>query len=173
MTVVLKKYDKMEFRQHILAAGPVQAYQPVTVNGEMLYDYEKYSWFLNNVTVQYAVGGVVKIDRISGNIRWVESPQRKTNGEGEYQFDVRVNEPPPSESAAFTTTTTDESAFFETDSTIPALVGTAKYKDTLRGDTTVASTVTIDLTGQNLTKQQAMVLCKLIVFSAVVPMNSD
>jgi hypothetical protein len=172
MTVTLKKYDKMEFRQHVLGAGPVQIYQPVTVNGEMLYDYDKFSWFFNNVTVQYAVGTSVKIDRLSGTIRWVESPQRKTNGEGEYQFDIRVNEPAPSESAAFAPAA-DENAFFETDSTIPALVGSMKYKDTLRGETTLASRVTIDLTGNNLTKQQTMVLCKLIVFSAVVPMNAD
>lgn len=172
MTVVLKKYDKMEYRQHILAAGPVAIYQNVTVNGEMLYDYEKYSWFFNNVTVQYADNGVVKIDRLTGTIRWVESPQRKTNGEGEYQFDIRVNEPPPNASAAFAPAA-DESAFFETDTTIPALTGTMKYKDALSGETTVASAVTIDLVGNNLTKQQVMVLAKVIIFSAVVPMNSD
>ena len=172
MTVVLKKYDKMEFRQHVLGAGPVQIYQPVTINGEMLYDYEKYSWFFNNVTVQYAVNGAVKIDRLTGNIRWVEAPNRKTSGEGEYQFDIRVNEPPPSESAAFAPTT-DESAFFQTDSSISALTGTMKYKDTLRDDTTLASAVTVDIAGNNITKQQAMVLCKMLIFSAVVPMNSD
>ena len=137
-----------------------------------LYDYEKYSLFFNNVTVQYAVNGAVKIDRLTGNIRWVEAPNRKTSGEGEYQFDIRVNEPPPSESAAFAPTT-DESAFFQTDSSISALTGTMKYKDTLRDDTTLASAVTVDIAGNNITKQQAMVLCKMLIFSAVVPMNSD
>jgi hypothetical protein len=163
----------MTFNQYTLAAGPVQSYQPVLVNGEMLYDYDKFTWFFNNVTVQYAVSGNIKIDRLSGNIRWVESPQRKTNGEGEYQFDLRVNEPPPNEATAFTTQTSDENAFFESDNSIPALVGTMKYKDTLRGEDTMASTVTIDLVGNNLTKQQTMVLCKLIIFSTVVPMNAD
>jgi hypothetical protein len=43
----------------------------------------------------------------------------------------------------------------------------------LRGEDTLASDVTIDLTGNKLTKQQAMCLCKLLVFSAIVPMNSD
>lgn len=173
MTVVLKKYDRMVFTQHVIGAGPVHAYQPVTVNGEMLYDYDKFSWFFNNVTVQYAVNGTIKIDRLSGNIRWVESPQRKTNGEGEYQFDVRVNEPTPNEGTVFAPVATDESAFFETDNTIPALVGTMKYKDTIRGDTTFASNVTVDLIGNNINKMQAMVLCKLIIFSSVVPMNAD
>lgn len=173
MTVALKKYDKMEFRQHVIAAGPVAFYQPVTVNGEMLYDYDKNCWFFNNVTVQYADAGVVKIDRLTGTIRWVESPQRKQNGEGEYQFDIRVNEPPPNAAAVFDTKASDESAFFETDATIPAVAGTFKYKDTLRGETTMASQVAIDLQGNNITKQQAMVIAKVIIFSSVVPMNAD
>lgn len=172
MTVVLKKYDKLEFRQHVIGAGPVQIYQSVTVNGEMLYDYDKYSWFFNNFTIQYPVSGMVKVDRLTGTIRWVESAQRKANGEGEYQFDVRVNEPPPSEGAAFAAAT-DESSFFETDTSIPALVGTWKYKDAMKGTTTISSNVKVDLVGNNLTKQQMMALCKLLVFDAVIPMNAD
>lgn len=169
MTVVLKKYDKMEFRQHTVGAGPVQIYSSFIVNGEMLYDYDKSCWFFNNVTVQSANG----FDRLAGNIRWVESPKRKSDGEGEYQFDIRVNEPPPSESAAFSPAT-DEASFFETDTKIPSLTGTMKYKDTMNsGGTTTASSVMIDLTGNNLTKNQTMILCKLIMFSTVVPMNSD
>lgn len=172
MTVVLKRYDVMEFRQHVLGAGPVQVYQPVTVNGKMLYDYDRFSWFLDGITIQYAISGAIKIDRLSGNIRWVESPNRKTSGEGEYQFDVRVNEPAPTESAAFAQSS-DESAFFETDASISALTGTMKYKDTMRGDTVLASSVTINLTGNNLSKQQVIALCKILIFSAVVPMNAD
>lgn len=166
-TIALKKYDKMDFRQHVIGAGPLIAYQPVTVNGEMLYDYDKSCWFFNNITMQYADNGVVKIDRIAGTIRW----DKKTS---EYAFDVRVNEPPPSNNNAFeTSATTDESAFFETDSSIPALTGTMKYKDTTKGDVTLASLVNIDLTGNNINKQQVMALTKMIIFSAVVPMNSD
>lgn len=167
-TVVLKKYDRMQFQNVVLGAGPVQNYPQVTVNGEMLYDYDKNCWFFNNISLIYGRNR----DTLTGTIRWVESPQRKTNGEGEYQFDVRVNEPPPSESAAFAAPS-DESALFETDTNVPALVGTMKYKDSLRGDTTLASIVTIDLTGNNLTKQQVMALAKVIIFASVVPMNSD
>lgn len=167
MTVALKKYDKMDFRQNVIAAGPVASYQPVTVNGEMLYDYDKSCWFFNNVTVQYAENNTIKIDRVSGTIRWVE----KTS---EYQFDVRVNEPPPGASAAFEASGgTDESAFFETDTTVPALVGKMVYKDTKRGSVTTSSNVTVDLMGNNLSKQQVMSLCKVILFSCVVPMNAD
>jgi hypothetical protein len=167
-TVVLKKYDKMVYNQAELGSGPVQVYPSVIVGGEMLYDYDKNCWFFNNVSLNY--GG--HYDRLTGTIRWVESPQRKSNGEGEYQFDVRVNEPPPSENAAFAAAA-DESAFFSTDTSVPSLVGTMKYKDVLRGETTLASHVDIDLQGQNLSKQQVMALTKVIVLSAVVPMNAD
>lgn len=172
MTVILKKYDRMDFKQHVIGAGPVQIYQPVTVNGEMLYDYEKECWFFNNVTMQYADGGNIKIDRLSGTVRYVKSPQYKSNGESEYQFDIRVNEPPPNVSAAFETKASDESSFFETDTTVPALTGLMKYKDTVRG-VTLASAVTVDLVGNNISKQQLMALTKIIIFSSVVPMNAD
>jgi hypothetical protein len=163
-TVVLKKYDKMSYNNTVLGAGPVQTYGAVTVTGEMLYDYDKNCWFFNNVSLVYGA----KRDLVTGTIRWLEP----TRGSGEYQFDVRVNEPPPSENAAFAPAS-DESSFFSTDTTIPSLSGTMKYKDQLRGDTTLASHVDIDLTGNNLTKAQVMALSKVIIFSAVVPMNAD
>jgi len=172
-TVTLKKYDPMEFRNHIIGAGPVSIYQAVTVNGKMLYDYDKSCWFFQNIMVQYAENNVLKVDTLSGTIRWVESPQRAQNGEGEYQFDIRVNEPPPSASAAFDSKASDESSFFETDTTVSSLTGTMKYKDVLKGETTLASAVAIDLTGNNISKQQLMSLFKLVILSSVVPMNSD
>lgn len=168
MTIVVKKYDKMEFKNHVLAAGPVQIYQEVTVNGKMIYDYDRMAWYFKNLTIAYVVDGMQKVDNISGSILWAE-PKK---GSGQYQFDVRVNEPPPSESAVFASAS-DESSFFQTDTSIPSLSGTMQYTDTDSGDTTTASTVKIDLVGNKLTKQQAMCLCKLLVFSAIVPMNAD
>jgi len=176
-TVALKKYDKMEFRSLVLAAGPIPLYGDATVNGEMLYDYEKNTWFFNNMTVFYAVpnpdgSSITKSDRITGTIRWVEDENRKTNGKGEYQFDVRVNEPIISE---FPTqaASSDESAFFSSDTSVPGLFGTMKYQDTLKGETTLASTVAIDLNGNSITKQQLMILNKIIIFVSVIPMNAD
>jgi hypothetical protein len=173
MTVALKRYDKMDFRNVVIAEGPVQIYQPVTVNGQMYYDYDKNCWFFNNFTVQYAEGRDLKVDRVTGTIRWIEDPNRKSNGLGHYEFDVRVNEPAPDASNAFAAPT-DESAFFASDTTVPGLSGTMNYKDTLNanGDT-LASAVTIDLNGNNINKQQVMVLGKVIIFAAVIPMNSD
>jgi hypothetical protein len=57
---------------------------------------------------------------------------------------------------------------------VPGLSGTMKYKDTMNanGDT-LASAVTIDLNGNNITKQEVMVLGKVIIFASVIPMNSD
>jgi len=173
-TVVVKKYDKMDFSQTVIAAGPTQRYQPVTMNGQMYYDYDKNCWLLNNMTAQYTdPTGRVQIDRIAGTIRWVEDPNRKANGLGHYDFDMRLNEPPPNENAAFTAPA-DDSAFFTTDTTIPGLTGTMNYKDTLNADgDTLNSAVTIDLTGNNITKEQTMVLAKVLIFTAVIPFNSD
>ena len=173
MTVSLKRYDKMNFRQVVLAQGPVQIYQSVTVNGEMLYDYDKNCWFFNNFTVQFAEGGIVKIDRISGTIRYVLDANYKANKLSQYEFDLRVNEPTPDAASAFNAPS-DESAFFSTDTTVAGLTGTMKYKDTVSAnDVTTSSDIVIDLTGNNITKQQTMVLGKVIIFAAIVPMNAD
>ncbi|MGA3007840.1 MAG: hypothetical protein ABSE59_08115 [Opitutaceae bacterium] len=173
MSIAVTKYDVMQFQQHVLAAGPVQIYGDVTVNGTMLYDYDRSSWYFQHVSVQYWDNGRQVQDNLSGDIRWVEDDNRKTNGLGEYDFDVRINEPPPNESAVFSKPS-DESAFFDTDNTIQGLTGTMKYKDTMTSDGNVtASAVNIDLKGNKLTKQQAMYLCKLILFSTVVPLNAE
>ncbi len=172
VTVIVKKYDKMTFSNHTLAAGPVSIYPEIQINGEMLYDYARYAWYFQNVTLSYVVDGRTATDKLTGNIRWVESPQRKTDGKGEYQFDVRVNEPPPNESAVFATAS-DENSFFQTDDAVAALVGTMKYKDTLSGDVVSSSSVTVDLQGQKLGRQQTMNLCKLLLLSAIVPLNAE
>lgn len=172
VTIIVKKYDKMTFTSHVLGAGPVQVYPESTVNGEMVYDYARLAWYFNNVTVSYLVDGRQLTDKLGGNIRWVESPQRKSNGEGEYQFDVRVNDPPPNESTVFAGAS-DESAFFQTDDSVAALTGAMKYKDMMSGDTVTGSVVAINLQGNKLTRQQTMNLAKLILLSCIVPLNSE
>lgn len=170
--ISVTKYDKMEFQNVVLGAGPVQIYPDVTVNGAMIYDYGRSAWYFNNVSVSYSVDGRLLQDKLTGNIRWVEAANRKTSGEGEYQFDIRVNEPPPSEASVFAAVA-DESAFFATDNLISALVGTMKYKDTMSGDIVTSSAVNIALTGNKLSKQQAMYLAKLLLMTAVVPLNAE
>lgn len=170
--ISVTKYDKMDFQNHILPAGPVQTYPEVTINGSLIYDYARSAWYFQNVVAVYAVDGQNKADKISGNIRWVEAPNRKTTGAGEYQFDIRVNEPAPNESSVFASAQ-DESSFFDTDTSIPALTGAMKYKDAMANEIVISSHVDIDLVGNKLTKQQAMYLGKLLLLSSVVPINAE
>lgn len=173
--LVVTDYDIMTFTGFSLAAGPVKTYPETRVDGEMLYDYERSAWYFRGLTMTYAgADGKVVTDKLTGNIKWVESPQRKTNGEGEYQFDVRFNEPEQQsgETAVFQPVE-DEAAFFATDTTLPSLTGTAKYKDQMRGETVTSSVVTIDLAGNKLTKQQIVNAFKLIWLVSIVPMNSE
>lgn len=174
VNLVVTNYDQMSLEGLTLAAGPVETYPEAKVNGKMLFDYDRSAWYFYNTTMNYQTkDGVSHSDTLSGNIKWVESSNRETTGEGEYQFDVRVNEPQETpESAAFQTVD-DESAFFEVDTSLPALVGTAKYIDSFSGESVVGSKVNIDLVGSNLNKQQVVNLTKLIWLVSVVPMNAE
>jgi hypothetical protein len=172
VAIAVKKYDKMAFQHHTIGAGPVQYYPEATVNGTMIYDYDRYAWYFQGVQIAYVVDGAQRVDKLTGSIRWIESPHRRANGEGEYQFDVRVNEPPPSESNVFAGAT-DEAAFFQTDDSIAALTGTMKYKDSLLGEAVTSSQVKFDLNGNKLSRMQTMNLAKLVLFSCTVPMNAE
>lgn len=168
--ITVAKYDKMGFQSHVLAGGPVPIYSEATVNGEMLYDYARSAWHFQNVSILYSVdsgdGRRLRMDdKLTGSIRWVEKA-------GEYEFDVRVNEPPPSEASSFTAAA-DETSFFETDNSIPSLSGKMKYKDTKNGETVTSSQVSINLVGNRLSKQQTMNLCKLILLTSIVPLNAE
>lgn len=165
VALTVTKYDKMEFKGHVLAAGPVQIYSEVTINGGFVYDYARTAWFFEGVTATYSVDGMLKADKISGNIRW-------DSARSEYQFDIRLNEKPATEASVFSGTTS-EADFFAVDNTVESLTGTMKYKDTASGEVTTSSAVTIDLVGNKLTKQQTMYLCKLLFLSSIVPLNTD
>lgn len=173
MAISVSKYDKMEFQNVTLFAGPVPIYGETVINGTIIYDYKRSAWHFQNVTASYVDQSGRKIqDSISGSIRWSESPNRKANGEGTYEFDVRINEPLATEAAAFASAA-QEDAFFTVDNTIQALTGTMKYKDTLSGDTVIASSIKVDLVGTKLNKHQVMYLFKTIFFVALVPFNSE
>lgn len=171
VTIPVTDYDKMEFKNQVMGAGPVQIYPEVTVNGTFIYDYGRTAWYLDGITIQYGIEGRQMQDRLSGSIRWDDANHQ-------YQFDVRVNEAPPTEAAVFAGPA-DEDAFFTADSTLTALVGTMTYKDTtshdvaLNKDVTISSAIVVDLVGQKLSKQQTMYLCKLFFLTSVVPLNAD
>ncbi len=171
--IVLTKYDKMTFQNHILPMGPVQIYPETTANGTLFYDYSRSAWHFNNLHLIYNAEGRRADDVLSGSIRWIEPKNRASTGEGKYDVLVYVNEPPPTESAAFSATP-DESAFFSADAEMPSLVGTISYKDTITSDGRVtASAITIDLKAVKLSKVQTMALIKLIIFSLIVPFNAE
>lgn len=171
--IILTKYDKMTFENHLLPGGPVQLYPETTVTGTIFYDYGRSAWHFNNVTFIYNADGKRNVDTITGSIRWLEQKNRRSTGDGHYEFDVRVNEPPPSESAVFAATA-DEAAFFASDDNVPGLTGSMTYKDSFTGeDTVISSAVQIELKATKLSKQQTMMLAKLILLSAVVPLNAE
>jgi hypothetical protein len=172
VSLSVTNYDKMVFTQHKMAAGPVQYYPDAIVNGGMLYDGDRYAWYFQDVSISYAAEGNGRQDRLTGNIRWIEQPRNGSSRDGEYQFDVRLNEPPPDSGAVFATDANEE-AFFEVDATLAALTGTMKYKDTFVGDKVAQSSVVIELTGNRLNRQQTMNLVKLILLSAIVPLNAE
>jgi hypothetical protein len=174
VSLVVKDYDIMTLQGLVLAAGPVRSYPETTVNGEMMYDYERSAWYFRNLTMTYQVDGKTVSDKLSGNIKWVESPQRKSNGQGQYDFDMRFNEPEQTsnETAVFQKAD-DEAAFFATDTKLPSLTGAAKYVDRFRGETVTSSAVTIDLTGNNLNKTQVVNAFKLVWLVGVVPVNAE
>lgn len=176
VALTVTKYDQMEFQGHVLAAGPVQLYPETTVSGPMVYDYDREAWYFNGVTVTYATEEngrrIMVSDKLSGNIRWVPAANRSTSGEGEYQFDIRVNEEAASEGSMFAGPAKEED-FFATDVKVRGLTGTMKYKDTIVNDVTTRSLVKIDLKGNQLTKPQAGYLAKLLLMSTIVPLNSD
>ena len=174
--IVLTDFDKMAFNGLVLASGPVKKYPETMVNGDMLYDYERSAWYFNNVSLSYSVDGVSKTDKLTGNIKWVESPQRASNGEGAYEFDIRVNEPAVAagtDEAAVFSNQDDEAAFFETDVSIPSLTGQVKYKDSMSGDTVTRSQVTWALMANQLDTIQQANLAKLIALVCVVPFNAE
>jgi hypothetical protein len=174
VSLIVKDYDIMTLQGLVLAKGPVQSYPETTVNGEMMYDYERSAWYFRNLTMTYQVDGKSVTDRLSGNVKWVESPQRKSNGQGQYDFDMRFNEPEQTggETAVFQKAD-DEAAFFATDTKLPSLTGSAKYVDRFRGETVTSSAVVIDLVGNNLNKNQVVNAFKLVWLVSVVPVNAE
>ncbi len=165
-TITLNKYDKLVFNNHVLASGPIASYGSAVVSGELFYDYDKAVWFFRNIILQYTEGNTVKISPVGGTIRW----DKKLN---EYDFDIRFDEAPSNANAVFESKASDESSFFEVDLTGHSLTGKMSYKDVKRGETTLSSQVAINLTANNLTKFQVFAITKLILFSSVIPMNSD
>lgn len=172
--VVVKKSDPMRFDNLVLGKGPAETYPTTTVVGRLDYDYETGNWYTDRIRFAYELDGKEFEDVVTGSIKWVEDPDRATNGKGFYEFNLRFNEESAKksgESAAFEKMS-EEDAFFAIDDSVPALTGRVTYVDTMSGETVTTSKVTYDLYANKLTKQQIMNFFKLWLV-AIGPTNDE
>jgi lipoprotein-anchoring transpeptidase ErfK/SrfK len=175
--ITVKKSDPMRFDNIELAKGPAEVYPHAYVTGRLDYDYETGNWFTDGVRFKYNLNGKEYEDVVTGSIKWVEDPNRPTNGKGYYDFNLRFNEDKnksaSTESAAFANMN-QEDAFFAVDNSIPCLTGKIEYVDTfISGGTTPSSSkVTYHLNANKLTKQQVLNFFKLWMV-CVGPTNDE
>jgi len=164
--ITVKKSDPMRFDQIELAKGPAEVYPHTFVNGRLDYDYETGNWYTDGIRFKYNADGRDYEDVVTGSIKWVEDPERATNGKGHYEFNLRFNEdknkPASSEAAAFDKMSSED-AFFAVDASVPCLTGRIEYADTfISGGTTPSSSkITYHLNANKLTKQQVVNFFKL------------
>jgi hypothetical protein len=174
-----KGNDPLRFEGLVLPAGPAEAYAETTVNGDLVYDYDTGNYYTNGIKMNYMWDGKAVADTVTGSIKFVEDPQRESNGKSKYEFNLRWNEdanrPKSTESDAFKKLS-DEDAFFAVDNTVPSLSGTIEYTDTFVGGsankTPGSSKLVLTLDAYQLTKQQILSLHKLLLF-IVGPFNDE
>jgi hypothetical protein len=174
-----KGNDPLRFEGLVLPAGPAEAYAETTVNGDLVYDYDTGNYYTTGIKMNYMYDGKAVADVITGSIKFVEDPQRESNGKSKYEFNLRwnedVNRPKSTESDAFKKLS-DEDAFFAVDNTVPSLSGTIEYTDTFIGGsakkTPGTSKLVLALDAYQLTKPQILSLHKLLLF-IVGPFNDE
>lgn len=175
--VKVQKSDPMRFENVVLAKGPAEIYPRTSVSGRLDYDYETGNWYTDGLRFQYVLNGKEHEDIVTGSIKWVEDPNRETNGKGFYDFNLRFNEEKnktaKGEGSAFEGMS-EEDAFFAVDDSIPCLTGTIDYVDSFGsgGEAPVSSKITYKLNANKLTKQQVMNFFKLWMIG-VGPTNDE
>jgi hypothetical protein len=178
VNIQVKGSDPMRFDNVVLAAGPAKIYPRTVVNGRMDFDYETGNWYTDGLRFRYTLDGVDREDVVSGSIKWTEDANRKQNGKGRYEFNLRFNEdrnrPATGESAAFAAGASEEDAFFAVDTSVPTLTGNVDFVDTMVAgrDAPTASKIAYHLNANRLTKQQVMNFFKLWML-AVGPTNDE
>lgn len=177
VTMVVKKSDPMRFDNLVLAKGPAEVYPRCVVTGRLDFDYETGNYLTDGIRFKYNLDGTDLEDTVTGSIKWVEDPDRATNGKGYYEFNLRFNEDKnktaASEAQAFEKMS-EEDAFFAVDNSVPCLTGRIGYVDTMASgsDAPVSSKVTYNLHANKLTKQQVMNFFKLWLV-CVGPTNDE
>ncbi|HTL31156.1 MAG TPA: hypothetical protein VL282_18130 [Tepidisphaeraceae bacterium] len=177
VTVTVKKIDPMTFENVELAKGPAESYPHTIVSGRLDYDYETGNWLTDGIHFKYNIDGKDYEDVVTGTIKWIEDPDRQTNGKGHYEFNLRFNEdknkPAQTEAAAFDKMK-DEDAFFAVDNSVPSMTGKIAYVDTFSSGTTtpISSKITYNLNANKLTKQQITNFFKMWML-VVGPTNDE
>lgn len=164
--------DPMTFDKVELAQGPLAGYSQTRLNGSIDYDAEQGIWYVD-VKANYSSEGKDYTDRMSGTIRWNEDANRKTNGIGWYDVNVRLNEKIASESDAFLpANSTSEDAFFASDTAVPGFTGRIDYVDKMEGETVTASKVTYKVAAAEASKIQVANLAKILMLM-IGPFNDE
>ena len=178
VTMTVKKSDPMRFDNLQLAKGPAEVYPRCTVNGRLDFDYETGNYLTDGIRFRYNLDGRDFEDVVTGSIKWVEDPDRASNGKGYYEFNLRFNEDKfksaGDESKAFEKMS-EEDAFFAVDNSVPCLTGRIEYVDTMvsgESELPASSKVTYKLHANKLTKQQIMNFFKLWMI-CVGPTNDE
>jgi hypothetical protein len=176
--------DPMRFDGLILAEGPDKGrYTRTTVSGNLDYDRATGNYIAKNLRFVYSLEGKEYLDTVNGTIKWIEDPQRKANGKGKYDFNLRFNEdknakPLPENQI---TSVASEDDIFAVAKGIPSLTGTIEYTDVFAGSVVkdpdgnplpTTSKAVYNLRATDLTKQQVMNFAKLWII-AVGPTNDE
>ena len=167
----VKGADPMHFDGVTLAKGPLAAYPDTRASGSIDYDAEAGIWHVD-FGATYNADGKVFADRYSGTIRWNEHPNRKANGLGFYDVNVRLNEKEVGEAAAFSQSDSAEEAFFAADNRVPGFTGKIEYVDTFRGDKVTASRITWNVDANQASKIQTLNFAKVLLLM-VGPFNDE
>lgn len=176
VSVQVRGTDPMELKDVVLPAGAVGDDPRAVVSGRLELDYTGGSWFTDGLRIRYAADGAEVEDVVRGSIRWVPDPERKENGKGRYEVNLRVNEArqgPTVQGPGAPGANDGPEAFFAPDPAVPSLTGRLELTDTLAPDGRVAtSQVVYRLNANHLTRAQVLNLFKLWVL-AVAPSNDD
>lgn len=163
--------DPMEFKNLVLAKGPLGSHSRVSVEGKLIYDRESGSWITEGIRM--LPDGQKDADVMTGSIRWIEDPNRASNGKGDYSFNLRWNEEKqaPTEDS-FSGQEIDEESFFAVDASKPGLTGNVSYVDRMDGEAVVGSTVTYNLSANSLQRNQVLAFAKLWLVG-IGPINDE
>lgn len=157
VTKTIDNADPMRFDGIVLAKGPVPNYPRTIVNGELNFDRETSNYFTKGITFDYQTNQKI-VDTMTGSIRWIEDPNYTSNGQGAYEFNMRLNEAqakPAQTEAAFSAPASDEDAFFAVVPGVSALTGKITFKGQMgqvgsaRMPYTDSSTYNLQFTGFN------------------------